>query len=284
VADGFAGVLSADGQSLAYSQTGDEPARTVLSIKSLDTDDTQLVSSRSRLQVLRPFPADWAERLVSWSPSGDALYFVENDGADAVRRFRIGASEPDEAYFTTEPGWYVRDLYLSPDGARLAFLAWMGRGFDLHVVPVNSGQDEVVGQLDGRFTGLYLRGWLPDGRLVVTRSGVTHGDNSTDVEILLISRSGAVTVAGALPHAFDATARLDPDGRILYMTGIENGFHNLYTVSLDSRAVRRVTDNALQGVTFSGIAPLPTGGLIVVQNQRKRDVWVIETAPDRVNR
>lgn len=283
-ADGFAGVLSPDGRRLAYAQSGDEAGRTVLFAKTLDTDDTAVVSRAARLQVLRPYPVDWAERLVTWNRAGDALYFVDNEGADAVRRYRIGQATADDPLFTTAPGSYARDLHLSADGASLSFLAWTGGGFDLHAIDIPSGRDEVIAQVAGRFTGVFGHGWLPDGRVVLTRSGATHEDNSTDVEVLVVSRSGSVNVRGVVPRAFDATARLDPRSRVVYMTGTEQGIHNLYAMSLGDGLTRRVTDNALQGVTFSGIVPVPTGGLIVVQSQRKRDVWVIETTPQRDDR
>jgi Tol biopolymer transport system component len=278
-ADGFAGLLSPDGARLAYLQRGNEPGRTTLFVRHLGTDDVVRVSATARLPVLTQFPVEWAEQLVAWSPAGDALYYVDRpDETFGIRRFRVGAAEPDEPLFRFD-GEYIRDLHVSPDGTRLAFLTWTDGVFELHAVDLESGRDQVLAQLGSPLSRVFNRGWMPDARRVVLISvSAVHEDVSADIDVLIASAGRQPEVVATVANGFAATTRLDPARAVLYLTRVANGVHNAYAVGLEGRGVVPVTDNRLPGVTFSGIRPVPGGGLIVVQNERKRDIWVIETA------
>jgi hypothetical protein len=105
-----------------------------------------------------------------------------------------------------------------------------------------------------------------------------HEDVSADIDVLIASAGRQPEVVATVANGFAATTRLDPARAVLYLTRVANGVHNAYAVGLEGRGVVPVTDNRLPGVTFSGIRPVPGGGLVVVQNERKRDIWVIETA------
>jgi hypothetical protein len=52
--------------------------------------------------------------------------------------------------------------------------------------------------------------------------------------------------------------------------------HNVYAFAMVSGRLTQVTDNALPGVSFSGVKPAGNS-LIAVRNQRERDIWLIET-------
>jgi hypothetical protein len=52
--------------------------------------------------------------------------------------------------------------------------------------------------------------------------------------------------------------------------------HNVYAYAIASGRLTQVTDNALPGVSFSGVVPAGNS-LIAVRNQRERDIWLIET-------
>ncbi len=129
------------------------------------------------------------------------------------------------------------------------------------------------------------RGWLAgDAGLVLARAVRFQTDFTSDVESLVVSTNGAVRSAGVVPDAFLSTTRLDPQRSVLFVARIEEGAHNLYEMSLLTGRVRRVTDNGLPGVTFSGIEPLRGGALIGVRHERTSDIWLLDatsSTPDR---
>jgi hypothetical protein len=83
---------------------------------------------------------------------------------------------------------------------------------------------------------------------------------------------------GRIDRAFLATVRLDPGRALLYATRSEGGVHNLYTFALNAQEIRRLTDNTLPGVTFSGLDSLGAAGIIGVRTERKSDIWLLDAA------
>ena len=280
--DGFAGVLSPDGRYLAYRQRGGAPGVSALLLRRIDTDDVLPLSNAARMPVLSQMPMSWAEQLVTWSASGDAVYFVDGPAADQIRVYRPDdPSSPPRLLFSVPAGDVVRDLYLSPDDARLAFLAWSDNEFTLRSLDLRKDTIAELARLRARFSRLYGRGWLPDGRFVLTRIPGTYDDDSADVDVLVAAPGLVPAVAGTMPRGFHVTSRLDATRGRLYMTCVVDGVHNVYAMSLEDGRPVPVTDNALPGVTFSGIRPTPGGQLVVVRSERRRDIWLIEERGDR---
>jgi hypothetical protein len=116
---------------------------------------------------------------------------------------------------------------------------------------------------------------------VLARAVRFQTDFTADVEVLVASASGGVRTVGILPGAFVATTRLDPARLVLYVTRADEGAHNVHEMSLVTGRSRRVTDNVLPGVTFSGLEPLPGGALIGVRHERKSDIWLLDGTPPR---
>ncbi len=236
------------------------------------------MSTTARLPVLSQYPVDWGEQLVTWSPNGDTLYYVDRPEAFAIRRFRPGAEGPGEPLFFFD-GDYIRDLYVSPDGARLGFLTWTRGECALHAIDLGTGEDEVLTRFTGPFSRVFGRGWLRDGRrFVLVRTSAVHEDSSADIDVLVASGGSAPALVATTEGGFTVTSRLDSARGVLYLTRMVGGIHNVYAVGLDERRTVAVTDNRLPGVTFSGIRPVRGGGFVVVQNERKRDIWISEIA------
>jgi serine/threonine protein kinase len=276
VAAGFAGQLSPDGGRLAFMQDGDKPGQTSLSVVDLATDQTARVSATTRLPIFQQYPVEWAEQLMAWQPNSDVLYFVDHGAAPAITPYHSVAKRVDPPIFTVAANGIVRDLFVAQDGRRLAFLTRVAGTYGVQVRDLVSGQQREIATLAGSFTGVYGRGWLPDGRVVIVRSVEVNQDFTATMAVLLIGADGAITTVGPISNAIVATARLDPARGVLYVTRAEGGVHNVYAYAIDSGRLTKVTDNALPGVSFSGVRP--TGGaLIAVRNQRERDIWLIET-------
>jgi hypothetical protein len=277
VADGFAATVSPDGQWLAYFQRAADRTHTTLFVKRLETDDTITVSTTCPLPVLSMFPVEWGERLVAWSASSRELYFIDRPAASTIRVFRPGAPHADPPLAGLEPAPLMRDPMLSPDGRSLAYLAASANVYTLRVRDLATGVERVVARLEGGPTAVYLRGWLDGGRVAVVRSLTLGSDRTYEMEALVIESSGVIRRAALVSHAFTTTSRLDGPRSTLYVTRAEQGIHNLYAISLTTGAMKSVTENPLPGVTYSGFAVLGQDRLIGVEDERRRDIWLIES-------
>jgi len=275
VDDGYVPRLSPDGSWLAYLQRGPNAGATLF-VKHLQTNQTIALSYACPRPVYSTFPLDWIEQNIAWSRSSDALFFVDGPDRNTVRRWKTGAKEADPPLTTVEPGAVVRDLNPSPDGRLVAYATFGAKVSALHLLDLASGADRSVLDVQG---SAYVRGWQssPAG-LVLVRPTNTYEDLSADVDVLVVSPNGVSRPVGRIERAFMATIRLDPDRGLLYVTRSDAGVHNLYTFSLATQIARRVTDNGLLGVTFSGIEPLVGGGLVGVRTERKSDIWLLNAA------
>ena len=275
VTAGFAGQLSPDGARLAFMQRGGKPGQTTLSVVDLSTDERSSVSSTTRLPILMQYPADWAEQLMSWQPNTDVLYFVDHDAAPSIARYHAATKQVDAPIFSAANG-YIRDLFISPDGQRLSFLTLAAGQYGLHVRELASGRQREITTFTAPITRAFNRGWLADSRMVLAKSVEVNQDATATVEVILAGPDGKVTTAGTISNAILVTARLDPARGTLYLTRSEGGVHNVYAFAMASGRLTQVTDNALPGVSFSGVVPAGSS-LIAVRNQRERDIWLIET-------
>jgi serine/threonine protein kinase/Tol biopolymer transport system component len=278
IADGFAARLSPSGEWLAFFQRGPAPTRMVLQIKRVDTDRTLTLSTTCPLMSYSMFPAAWAEQNPAWNPAGTELYFLDQPDGYSLRRYRLDAAAPEAASLASAPaGDLLRDVHVSSDGRRLAYLVRSGRTFALHTLDLGTGSDRTVSHFDGN---TFLRGWTrSDAELVIVRQLRVHDDGTTDFEVAGVSPQGTMRRAGTIDHGFAVTTRLVTGRALLYVTRSVDGIHNLYAFSLATGAMHAVTENGLPGVTFSAVEPLAGGDVIGVREERKKDVFLIEATP-----
>jgi len=282
VADGFAPNLSPDGSALAYLQRSATPSAMTLRVKRLATDETLTVSTACSLPITSTFPVDWASQTFAWGADGTELFFVEHASTPRLRRYQLGAPQAESSVLSVTDGT-LRDLHVSRDGRRLAFLTWSERTYVLHVLDLASGQDRELARFTGSSTSLFLRGWLDDNSspVLVQSEAIREEPGSGDVAVIVVSPTGAIRRAGVVERGFIATSRLSASRGLLFITQSRDGVHNLQALSLATGVLRPVTDNTLQSVTFSGISlgPRDAHFLIGVRDERTRDVWMSEVRP-----
>jgi hypothetical protein len=104
-----------------------------------------------------------------------------------------------------------------------------------------------------------------------------HEDSTAEIQVLVAGMMGALRTIGTVDRALIGTIRLDPARAVLYVTRSEGGIQNLFAYSLTNKTLRRVSENDLPGVTFSGIEPLGGGQIIGVRQERKSDVWLLDS-------
>jgi Tol biopolymer transport system component len=277
VTAGFGGQLSPDGGRLAFMQRGTSPGQTSLSVVNLSTDERSSVSSTTRLAILQQYPVGWAEQLMAWQPKSDVLYFVDHGAPPSIARYHAATKQVDAAVFSMTTNGYIRDLFVSQDGVRLTFLTLAAGQYGVHVHDAATGRQREIATFTAPITRAFSRGWLPDGRVVVVKSLELNQDATTaTIEVLIIALDGTVSASGPISNGILGTTRLDPARGVLYLTRAEGGVHNVYAFAIASGRLTQVTDNALPGVSFSGVVPAGNS-LIAVRNQRERDIWLIET-------
>lgn len=282
IADAFAPDLSADGQWLAYLQSGDRPARMVLSVRDLRGGGTVVVSRSTSFPSLTqpPAPVDMAARATAWNHTGADLFFVDWPDVMVIRRYRAGASaaEPPLVKSATDRG-YLRDLYVSSETGRLGYVesSTATAATTLQELDPATGTVREIAAFRDKEKGLGIagRGWL-DRHFVLLRTTQTHDDATADLEVLIAGDKGGVRVAGRLANAFAVTARLLAAERAIYVTRQEKGTHNVYALSLTTGRLTQVTQNALPGVTFSGFQPAGSGSVIGVREERRQDIWLMQ--------
>jgi hypothetical protein len=59
----------------------------------------------------------------------------------------------------------------------------------------------------------------------------------------------------------------------------ENGIHNVYAVRLADGAVRRITDNGRENLSYSALQPTASGGLLYARHEYVEDVWMVNHNP-----
>ena len=280
VRDGFLPQLSPDGMRLAYLQRSTANSARVLVTTRATGETLTLSEGGSFAAHLASFPVVWADQLMSWSPSGDALYFVDRDGEKyRVRRFPVAGGAAAIRTLVTTPS-RIGDIQVSSDGRQIAFLVEQrgqgDRAYELGVVDVESDRSALWATFPpgGRMT---CRGWAPDGKsVVVARSLGIHDDATHNIEVLLVSASEQKRPVATIDHVVQETLRLPSGKAVMYMTRSERGVANIYALSLDRRTLTAVTDNSLVDVTFANVEPFGTDRLAGVRDVRKHDIWLLD--------
>jgi len=158
---------SPEGKKIAYSVH--QGTRSNLAVLDLE--------SRHR-EFITEFP-DWVEVFTpSWSPTADTLAFSRFD-EQGNRDIWIAASDGSFTQRLIDVSADDRFPAWSPDGKKLAFIAYQNGAPNLHLIRIESG--EVI-QLTDTPGGVFHPTWLPDGRHI----GVTvfeHRDR-TDIVVL----------------------------------------------------------------------------------------------------
>ena len=283
VRDGFLPRLSPDGSRLAYLQRAPENRARVF-VLTLETGETLPLSESASLVAHAPsFPVVWLDQQLVWSPSGDALYFVDRDESSyRIQRGRTAQGLKNLSTLVTTPD-RITDIQVSPNGRQLAYLTSRtasaesggGRSYELHVLDTDTGK----GSVWGTFSGLRMtcRGWAADGqRAILARTLKLLDDRTHNIELLSVSAPNHTQTIGTIDRVVQETLRFLPARGALYMTRSEAGVANIYAYGLETRKLTPITDNSLVDVTFGNVEPFGPDRLAGVRDVRKHDIWLLD--------
>lgn len=275
IADGFAARLSADGSWVAYFQRLPDVTRLRLVARNLATGEARTVSERCVLPSLLLLPVDWGDQTVTWSARGADLFFIaQGDEGPEVLRAGLAPSS-DAAVLARAPApSTIRDLRLSPDGRQLAFLVGGGGVVELHVIDLQDGADRVVLREERSLANRYLPGWS-DSRTLLLQDARHTGGRRFENHFEELSLGGARRPIRTVVDNAAPTATVDHLRRRVFLSRAVDGIHNIYALSLDDGALRRVTTNESPGVYFSAIAPQRSDSIVYARDERRRDIWLV---------
>ena len=280
IEEGFAPSVSPDGSRLAYFQRPAARSHFVLRVRNLLTGQTTTASDRAPIMSFGVFPLDWIEQNVAWSRKTDEVFFVASDD----QAYSLGSYRPSaevgqrvQVLATSGPKELIRDLHVSPDGNRLAYLRYdtAKKAFELRVRDLASGAETVFASEPSGRAGVVCRGWAREGKsivLVIRTVGDPPGARVREVR-----GPGQGSDVATIEGAFATTARLDEARSLVYLTRVQRSVHNIVRVSLLTGDVRDVTTNQLPSVSFGGVQPLESGGFMYSRDERKADIWIVRS-------
>jgi Tol biopolymer transport system component/tRNA A-37 threonylcarbamoyl transferase component Bud32 len=275
VADGYSPRISPNGRWVAYLLTGSELS-TELSVFDMQTQRTDRVTRRFKRSSRDPLPSDWLDINFAWAPDRSTLFFVtdgEDDSSDEVREVSMPIQVDTEPRLIVrgEPRSQLRDLIISADASRLAYAVGPWGDSEIRVRSLADGVESVAFS-DSGAGAIQLKGWLPDGSLVVLRT-IGVGFSAGRVEVLKLDASGEVTRLGEISGAIMHNARLEPTTATVYLIQDEAGIHNLAAYSLYERSLRRLTSNLQPQTSFAGLEIAASGELLFSKHSRSLDLW-----------
>jgi serine/threonine protein kinase len=278
--DGFFPRLSPDGRWLAYLASSRKGrAYTSLLAQDLVTQRNIHLTDRFQAAAFRESPFDWTAINVTWAPVGTDLYFVERLDSDVrqIRRFRAAEDDRVDTVVTgAKPGEVLRDLWLTPDGRRLAYVRYRDGVSVVQERDLTVGADRPLMVYPHQRSGsLLVKGWLPPEPCLVVLTGRPDRDATQHLEVQQVCPDRVPRTLGVVERGYAQTARLDAARRLLYLTTREGEAPNIVAWSLTDGTSRRVTDNALPAVTFSALEALPSGTLMWTRQELKYDIWTL---------
>jgi serine/threonine protein kinase len=277
VADGFGARLSPDGQWVAYYQRLPEADRLRLLIKNLATGEGRILSDRGVLPSLTAalLPVDWVDQMVTWNATGSHIFFVvKGDSGEQIQQVDVSRPGAPVAIATAPPKAIVRDLRISPEGQRLAYVSYAAGIAQVHVRALDSEADVVVSsERDGR--EVFVAGWTADGALLIKRVKARL-DQGFELQLSVVLVDGTKRPLVTVADAVAPTVSVDQQHARLFVTRAADGVHNIFAVSIRDGSVTKITANDSPGVSFSGIQPLRDDAVVFARDERKRDIWLVQ--------
>lgn len=280
IPQGSAPFLSPNGRWLSYLRHNEREAYDLWLKDLLGTTETR-ISEQYRVYEFTVAPMDWGPRNEAWDWAGSVLFYVETAEGDrpALRRIRpdetSGAAGGAETLAVGNPGDHFLDPRPAPGGG-IAYVARRKASppvWELRLLHPQSARDELLFS-DRECTRLYCLGWL--GRQAVAlRKGrpARRGDSAAPTEIVTVDPGGRTVTMKVHDRAYGQTAHLDPAGRVVYLSAVEDEKRNLLAFDMDARSVRRLTDNKREDVYFTGLQACAGGRLFYSQQRRISDLY-----------
>ncbi|HVB30581.1 MAG TPA: hypothetical protein VNE60_03535 [Gemmatimonadaceae bacterium] len=206
----------------------------------------------------------------AWSPDGKQFAFiVDENGKNDIAILNVENSQIARRISITDVG-AVTGISWSPDGKQMALSGMQGGISDIYVLDLAT---EKVRQLTNDRYADFMPEFSPDGQTIAfssDRGPQTSFQNLTYSPLQLATISvngGPVTVYAPFPNAKEINPQYTPDGQHLLFVSNQDGFSDVYRLTLATGAVTRVTKVAtgVSGITEESpaITVSPTTGRLL---------------------
>ncbi len=207
--------------------------------------DGQQTSDLEELHLLTPG--------ISWSPDGKRIALAVKAGEqDAILLIDVDRGDRQKLEFGLDGIFSVR---WSPVGNKIAFVGNKAQQSDIYLYDLDSG--ELVNLTNDLFSDSDPA-WSPDGTTLYFTSD--RGASLHDSVATLVGRDLSQADIYSLnietramqrltnwPNTNETSPVVSPDGKKLLFVSDRNGINNIYELTLETRAIRPIT-NSLSGV------------------------------------
>jgi hypothetical protein len=283
IADGFGARLSSDGAWVAYYQRLPERTRLRLLVKNHSTGEVRTLSDDCILPTFTPMPPiDWIEQTMTWGNGTDLYFLTQAEKTHEISRADVVQRGKAAVLMSAPPGASLRDVRVSPDGSRLAFLVRFRNkpgepaekgAVDVRVRNLRDNGNSIISREPGR--EIFLPGWTSRNSLVLQRAKGPVG-GVWELAFTELTLDGTRRPIATVDGSFASTVRLDQDRDRLYVTRTIGGIHNVHLLNLADGKMRQLTANEAPGVTFSGVQPLGSDAILFARDERRRDIWLVK--------
>ena len=281
---GYAPRLSPDGRWVAFLRITDTaPTYTDLWLKDMRTLRASRISANFYMAGVRSMPRTLLHQTLAWSADGTTLFYVTREEGGV---FTIHSLRPDQGLtpatipLSKQQQWVPGDLHMDRRG-RLSLMTTIDNDkgsttYSLDICTDNDPQGIQVYQEDlPAGSELRLAGWLDGNRFVLQRTHL-NAEQGYRVEILLGHQGDPeLTPLAEMPHAFPATAYLDPAGAHIFISAADGALHNLAAINLHDGSITMLTKNLLPGVTFADFLILKDESLLYGVQRENSDIWLV---------
>ncbi|HYN10644.1 MAG TPA: protein kinase [Vicinamibacterales bacterium] len=277
--DASAPLISPDGRRVAFLQeTQGDPALKTLKIRHLQTGVVVTVSSRCILPVYGRI--QWGAWPTQWTPDGQTLLFVEkkDERSYSLTQHAVDSETNIRLIDVATDPQRIRGLFPAADSRSVAYLHWAGEErYAVRQTELDSRKSVELARVDGApglpLQSVSIAGRTAQGSLIVLR---WLSASRTGVEVLEVKPNGHIRSIRTVPNIVDLTSYVDVRRPLLYVICVSGLIQNVFSVSLETGAMRQVTGNQAPNVSFSGVASLVDGSLLFVRNLGTRDIWLLK--------
>ena len=202
----------------------------------------------------------------SWLPGGDKLAFLANRDKTYLTLWAIslttGREEP-----LLDLGEGVEYATLSPDGNQVAYNLIQNGIMNVWIANVRDGQRR---QLTFDNEGAGFPCWSPDGNWISYE--IKH---KPDEHLMLIPSTGGEPIQLTSDKGKSWPYSFSPDGKMIVFSGQRDGVWNIYSLSIDTKAQKRLTNySKLNGfVRYPAWSP----SQIVYENvETTGNIWMLK--------
>ena len=190
----------------------------------------------------------------AWSPDNQKFAFIaQSEGNHEVAILDVNSTNIEKRLRVPGVG-AISNIAWSPDGRTIAFSGQTGGLSDLFLVDVQAG---TVRQLtNDRYADIQPT-WSPDSRTIAfaTDRGATTDFSTMSFSPLQLATidvaTGQISVFSPFTHGKHINPQYSPDGKSLFFISDQDGFSDIYRLTLATGAVSRVTrlSTGVSGIT-----------------------------------